>query len=65
MEHAIAGQGFAVLPILPSHAGAIIALPKHHRDPFDRLLAAQSLTERLPLVSNDTLLDAYGIQRLW
>jgi PIN domain nuclease of toxin-antitoxin system len=41
------------------------SLPHHHRDPFDRLLVAQALTERHPLVSNATKLDAYGIERLW
>lgn len=62
---AIAGQGFEILPILPQHTTALVSLPFHHRDPFDRLLVAQALTEGLPLLSADAALDAYGVQRLW
>jgi PIN domain nuclease of toxin-antitoxin system len=65
IEHAIAGQGFSLLPILPVHTNALIALPFHHRDPFDRLLVAQSLFENMPLISGDAALDAYSIQRIW
>jgi PIN domain nuclease of toxin-antitoxin system len=65
IRHAIAGQGFSVLPILPSHTSALISLPFHHRDPFDRLLVAQSLAEAIPLISNDTIFDAYLVKRLW
>lgn len=65
IQHAIAGQGFSLLPILPGHTSGLIALPFHHRDPFDRLLVAQALTEPIPLISIDATLDAYSIQRLW
>lgn len=57
--------GFKILPIEPKHTARVIALPWHHRDPFDRLLVAQALVERLPLVSQDAALDVYGITRLW
>lgn len=40
-------------------------LPLHHRDPFDRMLAAQSLAEGIPLVGRDRELDAYGVDRRW
>ena len=40
-------------------------LPFHHRDPFDRMLAAQALTEDWPVVSSDDILDAYGVTRIW
>jgi PIN domain nuclease of toxin-antitoxin system len=40
-------------------------LPGDHRDPFDRMLIAQSQAENLPLVSNERLFDAYGIRRIW
>jgi PIN domain nuclease of toxin-antitoxin system len=65
IQHAINGQGFSLLPVLPVHTAALIALPFHHRDPFDQLLVAQSLTEPMPLVSIDAALDAYEMQRLW
>lgn len=44
---------------------ALVSLPFHHRDPFDRLLAVQSLTENLPLVSRDEVFDDYGVKRFW
>jgi len=40
-------------------------LPFHHRDPFDRLIIAQSLTENMAVVSADRAFDAYGVTRLW
>ncbi len=57
--------GFQVLPILPTHTARLIGLPFHHKDPFDRLQVAQVLVENIPLISNDSNLDAYGITRLW
>lgn len=57
--------GFTILPIEPKHTARVIALPWHHRDPFDRLLVAQALVEKLPVVSQDAALDGYGITRLW
>src|SRR5205814_10398858 len=57
--------GFQVLPILPTHTARLIGLPFHHKDPFDRLLIAQAMVEGVPIISNDTALDAYGITRLW
>lgn len=54
-----------ILPILPAHLQRVVSLPFHHRDPFDRLLAAQSLAEGAPLVSRDEVFDAYGLRRLW
>ncbi len=63
----IAVNRFRVLPVELEHTLVVRDLPVHqvHRDPFDRLLAAQSLVERLPLVSKDSVLDDYGIERLW
>ena len=40
-------------------------LPLHHRDPFDRLLAAQALEEGLTLLSADLSFDAYAVPRIW
>jgi PIN domain nuclease of toxin-antitoxin system len=42
-----------------------VKLPFHHRDPFDRLIIAQSRVESLPVVGDDLAFDAYGIQRIW
>jgi PIN domain nuclease of toxin-antitoxin system len=57
--------GFKILPILPAHTAKVIGLRFHHRDPFDRLLVAQALAESIPIISNDVILDAYGITRFW
>jgi len=57
--------GFRPLPISLGHAERAGALPGEHRDPFDRMLIAQSQAENLPLVSNEHLFDAYGIRRIW
>lgn len=48
---------FDLLPIELAHTPRVAMLPMHHRDPFDRLLAAQSLTENMPLLSADAALD--------
>ncbi len=56
---------FRVLPIELRHAARVQHLEAHHRDPFDRLLVAQSQEDRLTLVSNEALFDAYGVARVW
>jgi len=52
--------GYDLLPITPAHAAAVEHLPDHHRDPFDRLLVAQAMTEPLRLLSRDPLVVRYG-----
>ena len=47
-----------LLPIAPEHTFRVTTLPQYHRDPFDRLLAAQSLAEGMPLLSGDTAFNA-------
>ena len=61
----IASNRFELLAISLPHVTMVEQLPHHHRDPFDRLLAAQTIIERLSLVSIDTVFDQYGIARLW
>ncbi len=56
---------FQVLNINISHLKQVADLPLIHRDPFDRLLIAQSLAENLPIITNDRAFDAYQIQRVW
>jgi PIN domain nuclease of toxin-antitoxin system len=53
------------LEIKMEHIFTAVNFPIHHRDPFDRLLAAQSKIENLPVISNDTMLDKYGIEMVW
>jgi len=54
-----------VLSVEARHVFGLFELPHHHRDPFDRLLAAQSRTERLPLVASDRMFRRYPIEVLW
>ena len=61
----VTSQGFTELPITVEHGSRAGSLPGHHRDPFDRMLIAQAITEDLVLVSNETLFDQYGVRRLW
>lgn len=61
----IADEGFAWLTITAGHAWQVGDLPVHHRDPFDRLLVAQALVERLPVVTADARLREYGIDVRW
>lgn len=58
-------QDFDELPISIEHARHAGLLPGEHRDPFDRMLIAQSQIEGLTLVSNEVLFDRFGIRRLW
>jgi PIN domain nuclease of toxin-antitoxin system len=65
LDRELARNCFDLLQISLAHATAVEALPLHHKDPFDRLLVAQSLAETTPVVSHDPLLDSYGIVRIW
>ncbi len=57
--------GFIPLPINAAHASAAGALPLDHRDPFDRILAAQAMVEDMSIVSIDTKLDLFPLTRVW
>jgi PIN domain nuclease of toxin-antitoxin system len=65
MDKAIADQGLIILAVTLDHTERLISLPFHHRDPFDRLLISQALSEGTPLVSGDAVFDAYGVKRIW
>ena len=59
------GAGAQPLPIDLEHASRVERLPWHHRDPFDRLLVAQAMTEEAALISHDDIFSAYGVQVVW
>lgn len=61
----IEGAGVELLPVMPRHADLVATLPSHHRDPFDRLLVAQAMSEGLPLVSDDEHLRRYEVEVIW
>ena len=56
---------FDLLEIQLRHATVVESLPRHHGDPFDRMLIAQALIESIPIVSIDAVFDRYGVRRLW
>jgi len=58
-------QRFESLPMSVAHALRAGSLPGPHRDPFDRRLIAQAQAEDVPLISNETVFDAYGMRRIW
>ena len=62
---AISAQGFGHLPITVADAERAGRLPGPHRDPFDRMLAAQALAHDLAVVSADSALDLHGVHRIW
>lgn len=64
-DRTIFSAGYELLETKVSHVIRAGTLPVHHRDPFDRLLAAQSLELRLPLLSRDKVFDLYGVKRIW
>lgn len=65
MSQALNDLSITVLPITVEYADAQASLPKHHSDPFDRLMVAQALVEGVSIVSADVRMDAYGITRIW
>jgi PIN domain nuclease of toxin-antitoxin system len=65
ISRAVADLGLNVLPITVEYADVQIALPLHHRDPFDRLLIAQAQVENVPLISGDPAFEQYTVSRIW
>jgi PIN domain nuclease of toxin-antitoxin system len=58
-------EDFNLLNINLDHLNAIVTMPFHHKDPFDRLLIAQAIVEGIPILSKDSAFDAYSINRIW
>jgi PIN domain nuclease of toxin-antitoxin system len=61
LPRVITRSGIDILPVDMAAALRVRALPWHHRDPFDRLLAAHALTEGLTLATRDAVFSAYGV----
>ncbi len=64
LDAMVAEAGFLHLPITFFHGELAGTLPRHHRDPFDRMLVAQAQAEGLTLVTNDRGIAAYGVRIL-
>jgi PIN domain nuclease of toxin-antitoxin system len=65
LETVLQEERFGLLAISFPHLRALDALPHLHRDPFDRLLLAQSLAERIPIISSDRRFAGYGASLIW
>ena len=65
LHAALVANHFQPLPITIVHAISAGQLPRHHDDPFDRMLIAQAQAEQLTLVTHDTMFRPYGILVIW
>jgi PIN domain nuclease of toxin-antitoxin system len=65
LAESLTEQNFKPLAISIEHGRLGGLLPGRHRDPFDRILAAQALLEDLPLVTNDAAFESFGVKLLW
>ncbi len=65
IDNELEADRFQILSITISHLKRVADLPLFHRDPFDRLLIAQSQVEGLPIITNDAAFDQYQVQRIW
>jgi len=63
-EHVL-GNNIKILPIRLEHLYKLSNLPFHHRDPFDRLLIVQSLSENYPIISSNHAFEQYPVKRIW
>ena len=61
----IESSDMEVLSVEIGHAAVLSSLPMHHKDAFDRMFAAQAIAEDIPIVSVDSALDPYGVERWW
>jgi PIN domain nuclease of toxin-antitoxin system len=64
-EARVAQAGYQLLPVTCAHGLAAGSFPGSHKDPFDRMLAAQALLENLTILSRDAALDGFGVKRVW
>jgi PIN domain nuclease of toxin-antitoxin system len=61
----LAANGVRILPVTLDHVLRIESLELHHRDPFDRILIAQSLEEKIPMVTADPVFARYPVETIW
>lgn len=61
----ITDLGISILEVKLEHLEIVSTLPFHHRDPFDRLMFAQCLSENLPLLTDDGFADTYSVRKIW
>ena len=65
IQNHILANGIDILTISPKHLDTLHSLPYHHKDPFDRLIIAQSICEDMVILTKDTAFDHYPVQTMW
>mgnify|MGYP002525526543 CR=1 FL=1 len=65
MTDQVEQNGFRTLAVALGHALRVHSLEDHHRDPFDRMLVAQSMVENLPIIGRDAQIKAYCVELIW
>ena len=65
IDNQIRTNQIELLPIELSHIYSLAGLPMHHRDPFDRMLIAQAVYEKIPIISVDKIMTQYPITVIW
>ena len=65
VQTSVKETGLEILPIKAEHAYHVETLPFHHKDPFDRMIIAQCIVEKISVISSDAAFDAYDLKRLW
>ena len=65
IEDLLVGDGFSELPLTLRHADRLDGLPRHHADPFDRMLIAQAIVEGLAVVTKDRHFSRYDVRTVW
>ena len=65
IEEQIFVNKLTIIHVNLNHIKTVASLPLYHRDPFDRLIIAQSIVEKVPIISADKIFDSYSIIRLW
>jgi PIN domain nuclease of toxin-antitoxin system len=58
-------DGFELLAISAEHGIRAGLLPGPHKDPFDRMLIAQAQAENMPIITNESIFESYGVRRIW
>jgi PIN domain nuclease of toxin-antitoxin system len=61
----VVGEGFIILPVDFAHTVKLSQLPFYHKDPFDRTLIAQAISEDLTIITKEQLFEEYGVKCLW
>lgn len=65
LPHLLEDNGFSLLEIDMDDALAVVDLPRHHGDPFDRLMVVQAMRRSMRVLSRDPIFETYGLRRIW